>query len=134
MRAPIEAWKKNFGVFLGSQALSLFGSSLVQYTIMWHITLSTRLASMMTISILVGFIPSFVLSPFAGVWADRLDRKKLIALADAGIAAATLLVALAYIAGYRELWLLYACLGVRLSQLQNSVSFEIGFAVSRISC
>ncbi|MNI68997.1 hypothetical protein D3C73_1247220 [compost metagenome] len=35
-------WKRNIILFLSSQTISLFGSALVQYAIMWHITLSTE--------------------------------------------------------------------------------------------
>ena len=47
----------------------------------------------MTISIICGFIPGLLLSPFAGVWADRVNRKTMIIVADASIAAATLFYA-----------------------------------------
>ena len=68
-------WKKDILLFLTSQTISLFGSSLVQYAIMWYITLQTQSGLMMTISIICGFLPTFFLAPFAGVWADRYDRK-----------------------------------------------------------
>ncbi|QDR83463.1 H+ Antiporter protein (plasmid) [Sporomusa termitida] len=83
-------WKKNIILFLGSQTISLFGSSLVQYAIMWYITLKTQSGIMMSISIVCSFLPTFFLSPFAGVWADRYNRKTLIILSDCMIAAATL--------------------------------------------
>lgn len=66
-----KEWKKDIILFLGSQTISLFGSSLVQYAIMWYITLKTQSGVMMTISIVCGFLPTFFLSPFAGVWVDR---------------------------------------------------------------
>lgn len=106
-------WKKNISLFLGSQIISLFGSMLVQYAIMWHITLATKSGIMMTISIICGFLPTFILSPFGGVWADRYNRKLLIALADAGIAAATLILVLLFRAGYDALWLLFAISAIR---------------------
>jgi len=106
-------WKKNTALFLSSQAVSLFGSMLVQYAILWHITLSTESGVMMMVSIICGFLPTFLLSPFAGVWADRYNRKLLIALADAGIAAATLVLVLLFWAGYQALWLLFAISAVR---------------------
>jgi len=68
-------WQKPFAVFIASQAISLFGSSLVQYAILWYITLETNSGLMMALSIIFGFLPTFFLSPFAGVWADRFDRK-----------------------------------------------------------
>lgn len=106
-------WKRDTAIFLASQVFSLFGSSLVQYAIVWFITLETKSGSMMTLSILFAFLPSFFLSPFAGVWADRYDRKNLIMLADAAIALATLALALLFISGRREIWLLLVAMSVR---------------------
>ncbi len=106
-------WKKKAAVFISSQTVSLLGSSLVQYAILWHITLSTQSGLMMTLSIICGFVPNFFLSPFAGVWADRYDRKLLIILSDAGIALATLLLAVVFILGYEALWLLFLISAVR---------------------
>lgn len=106
-------WKKNIILFLAGQTISLFGSSLVQYAIMWHITLSTQSGIMMTISILCGFLPTFFLSPFAGVWADRYPRKTLIILADTMIAVATLILAILYLMGYGSIWLLFFMSAIR---------------------
>ncbi|WP_374712179.1 MFS transporter [Symbiobacterium terraclitae] len=108
-----EDWKRNIVLFLSSQTISLFGSALVQYAITWHITLTTQSGAMMTIAIVCGFLPTFFLSPFAGVWADRYNRKLLIALADALIAAATLIMALLFLAGHGSLWLLFAMSAIR---------------------
>lgn len=93
-------WVKQAAYFLGSQALTLLGSSLVQYAMMWHITLDTESGFMMTLYIICGFVPMFIVSPFAGVWADRYDRKWLIMLSDGGIAFATFILAILYYMGY----------------------------------
>src|SRR4051794_2725010 len=106
-------WKKNIILFLGSQTISLFGSSLVQYAIMWYITLNTQSGVMMTISIVCGFVPTFFLSPIAGVWADRYNRKVLILLADSMIAISTLILAILFLYGYDSLWLLFVMSAVR---------------------
>jgi len=106
-------WKRNIILFLGSQTISLFGSALVQYAITWYITLTTQSGAMMTIAIVCGFLPTFFLSPFAGVWADRYSRKWLIALSDALIALATLIMALLFLAGHGSLWLLFAMSAIR---------------------
>ncbi len=106
-------WKNNTARFLFCQAISLFGSSLVQYAIMWHITLRTGSGVMMMISIICGFLPTFFLSPFAGVWADRYNRKLLIILSDAGIAFSTLILAVIFLLGYNEIWLLFVVSAVR---------------------
>lgn len=109
----IKNWKKNTALFLIGQMVSLFGSGLVQYAIMWHITLETQSGIMMTIYIVAGFIPTFLISPISGVLADRYDRKKLIVLADSFIAASTLILALLFNAGYDSIWLLFAISAIR---------------------
>lgn len=106
-------WKRNIILFLSSQTLSLFGSALVQYAIMWHITLTTQSGIMMTLYIICGFIPTFLLSPFAGVWADRFNRKSLIMIADSMIAVVTLMLAITFMVGYQAVWLLFIISAVR---------------------
>lgn len=106
-------WKRNVSLFLAGQAISLFGSALVQLAIMWHITLTTQSGTMMTLSILCGFLPTLLISPFAGVWADRYDRKLLIVIADAAIALCTLILALLFLGGYDSIWLLFAASAIR---------------------
>lgn len=106
-------WYKNIVLFLSSQAISLFGSSLVQYAMMWYITLSTESGVMMTIYIICGFIPTFILSPVAGVWADRNNRKMLIVLSDGLIALATLILAILFLMGFDDIWLLFLMAAIR---------------------
>jgi DHA3 family macrolide efflux protein-like MFS transporter len=108
-----KTWKKNVVMFLAGQIISLFGSMLVQYAITWYITLETQSGVMMTISIICGILPTFFLAPFAGVWADRYNRKTLIILADSMIAAATLLIAVLFFMGYDSIWLLFVVSAVR---------------------
>ncbi|WNF23386.1 MFS transporter [Mesobacillus jeotgali] len=108
-----EDWLKNIILFLSSQTISLFGSSLVQYAIMWHITLTTESGLMMTLFIICGFIPTFLLSPVAGVWADRYNRKILIVLSDGLIAISTLILAILFLMGYDSVWLLFVMAAVR---------------------
>ncbi len=108
-----DHWKKNTALFLASQNISLFGSMLVQYAIVWHITMTTQSGIMMTISIICGFVPTFFLSPFAGVWADRYNRKMLIIISDLVIAFSTLLLAIIFIMGYKEIWVLFMVSSIR---------------------
>jgi DHA3 family macrolide efflux protein-like MFS transporter len=106
-------WKKNIVLFLTGQTISLFGTALVQYAIMWHITLTTQSGVMMTISIVCGFLPTFFLSPFAGVWADRYNRKMLILVSDSMIALSTLVLAIFFLLGHDALWLLFVMSAIR---------------------
>ena len=108
-----KTWKKKAGLFLTSQAVSLFGSSLVQYAIIWYITLKTQSGVMTTLATLCGFIPQVLISLFAGVWADKYNKKKLIMLADGTIALATLVIAILFLAGFDFIWLLFVVLCIR---------------------
>ena len=100
-------------VFMSSQAISIFGSSLVQFAITAYITIETKSGLYATLAILCAILPTFILSPFAGVWADKYNRKKLIALADGCIAVCTLAVAVIFLIGYGSIWVLYAALVIR---------------------
>ncbi|MGF7016525.1 DHA3 family macrolide efflux protein-like MFS transporter [Lachnospiraceae bacterium PF1-21] len=106
-------WKKNTAVFLGSQSISLFGSSLVQFVITSYITVQTKSGAYAAIAILCAILPMFFLSPFAGVWADKYNRKVLIVLADGGIALCTLIVAISFIMGNESIILLFVALIIR---------------------
>jgi DHA3 family macrolide efflux protein-like MFS transporter len=119
MNTGYENWKKNIIIFLSSQTISLFGSSLVQYAIMWHITLTTQSGMMMTLFILCGFLPTFILSPFGGVWADRYNRKVLIILSDGLIAVSTLAMAIVFLMGYEAVWLLFVMSAIRAIGIQG---------------
>lgn len=109
----ISSWKRNAVLFLASQTLSLLGSALVQYALLWHVTLETRSGILMTLFITAGFLPTFLLSPFAGVWADRYDRRKLVIAADGLIALVTLALALALSIHGTALWLFFVAAAVR---------------------
>lgn len=106
-------WKRKTAKFLIAQTISLFGSSLVQYAIIWYITLITASGSIMTIATICGYVPQMIISMFAGVWLDRYSRKKLIIAADSLIACSTGLIAILFLIGYQEIWLLFILLIIR---------------------
>lgn len=109
----MKNWKSEIARFMISQTVSLLGSMVVMYAIMWYVTLSTQSGIMMTIYVLTTFIPSILISPFAGVWADRLNRKKLMIIADLSIAAVTLLISVLFFMGIRDIWIIFVVSIVR---------------------
>jgi len=106
-------WKKNAALFITGQALSLFGTMVVQYAILWHVTLKSQSGTMMMLFTLVGMLPMFVISPFAGVWADRYNRKYIINIADGSIALFSLIVAIYLMLGIETYTILFLCAFVR---------------------
>jgi DHA3 family macrolide efflux protein-like MFS transporter len=109
----MPGWKRNVAIFLTGQTVSLLGSMLVQYAVMWHLTILTESGAVLMMSIVFGMLPQAVVSIFGGVWADRYSRKLLIVAADTTIAVATLALALLMLAGVDDLWVVYAALAVR---------------------
>lgn len=106
-------WVQPITLFLTAQTISLLGSSIVQYAIIWYITLSTSSGKMLTISTICGFLPQVLISLFAGVWVDRYNRKYLVMLSDSIIAISTLLLCIAFISGYQSIGLLCVVLMIR---------------------
>ena len=102
-------WERNIAFFLTGQAVSLIGSSLVSYAIMWHVTLKTGSGTMMMAFTLAIMLPTFLISPFGGVWADNFNRKNIINIADGFIAAVTLAIAVSYSFGTENIWFLLLC-------------------------
>ena len=85
-------WKRKTLLFLASQCITLFGSMIVQMSIIWYVTLKTSSGGWVAAFTICSYLPQFLISFFAGVWADRYNRKKLIILADGVITIATLIM------------------------------------------
>lgn len=106
-------WKNRAVLFLTGQTVTMFGSFLVQYAIMWHLTLTTKSGVVLALAAVFGFLPQAVVSIFAGVWADRVNRKVMIMVSDSVIALATLGLAFLMLSGISDLWLIYLVMAVR---------------------
>ena len=109
----IPGWKKKVAVFLVGQTITTFGSLLVQYALLWHLTLTTKSGVVLALAAVFGFLPQAVVSIFAGVWADRVNRKVMIILSDSTIALATLVLAFFMLSGVDDLWLVFLVMAVR---------------------
>ncbi|MEG6611946.1 MFS transporter [Pseudoclostridium thermosuccinogenes] len=106
-------FNKKIILFLLSQNISLFGSSVVGFAIIWYITLKTSSGLWLMLSTICSMLPQVVISLWGGVWADRYNRKYLIMLSDAFIAIATLGLAISFWAGFQRMELLLAVSVVR---------------------
>ena len=106
-------WKPRFFSIWGGQAISLFGSQLVQFAIIWWLTQETGSATVLAIASLVGMLPEVILGPFAGTLVDRWKRKRVILAADSAIALATLGLAYLYAVDAVGVGTIYVLLLVR---------------------
>ena len=88
-------WQKRILLFLTSQCITLFGSTLVQMALVWYATMQTSSGAWVAAFTVCSYLPQFLISFVGGVWADRYHRKKLIIGADMLIAFATFIMVLA---------------------------------------
>jgi predicted MFS family arabinose efflux permease len=97
-----------FILIWSGQLISVIGSSLTGFALGVWIYEQTGSPTLFAISLFVYFVPRVILSPFAGVLADRLDRR-IVMLASDGVAAlATLAIALLFFTDNLMIWHVYA--------------------------
>ena len=106
-------WKPRFFTIWGGQAISLFGSRLVQFALIWWLTQETGSATVLAIASLIGLLPMVLLGPFAGALVDRWKRRQVILIADTAIALATILLAYLFAIDAVGVGTVYALLLVR---------------------
>jgi len=108
-----ERWVPTFAAIWGAEALSLFGTQLVQFALVWWITKSTGSATMLAVATLVALFPQIVVAPLAGALVDRWDRRWVMIFANAGIALSTIALALLFLFNTVQLWQIYLAMFVR---------------------
>jgi DHA3 family macrolide efflux protein-like MFS transporter len=95
------------------QALSLFGSQAVQFALIWWLTVESGSAAVLTTATLLGLLPQVVLGPFIGTLVDRWNRKTVMLLSDAGVALASLALAVLFHQGTATVPAVFAALFAR---------------------
>jgi MFS family permease len=71
---------RNFKLFVWGQSLSLIGTWLQMVALTWLVYRMTNSPLMLGIVGFSGQLPMFLVTPFAGVFADRWDRHKMLLL------------------------------------------------------
>jgi MFS family permease len=77
-----HAWRslrhRNFRLFFGGQSISLIGTWMTRIATSWLVYRLTKSALLLGTVSFAGQIPTFIFAPFAGVWVDRLDRRRVL--------------------------------------------------------
>lgn len=74
--------KLNIALYLTSKTVSLLGTNIYNFALSLFILKVTGSGTSFAINVLIGMVPRIILGPFAGVLADRVDRKKLSIILD----------------------------------------------------
>ncbi|WP_448227497.1 MFS transporter [Pseudoxanthomonas mexicana] len=111
--AVAAPWRLRFwSVFVG-QAISLLGSALTQFVLLWWITDTTGSITSLAVAGMVALLPQAILSPIGGVFADRYSRRIIMCTADAVSAACMLALIVLFSLDKAELWHVYSLMFVR---------------------
>ncbi len=113
-----HAWRalrhRNFQLFVFGQSISLIGTWMTRLATSWLVYDLTHSALLLGVVSFAGQILTFALSPFAGVWVERLDRRQLLLWTQAAAAIQSLALAaltLAHVINLREIIALTALQG-----------------------
>ena len=103
-----HAWRalrhRNFQLFFIGQSISVIGTWMTRLATSWLVYRLTHSALLLGIVTFAGQIISFALGPFAGVWVERLNRRKLLVWTQGAAAVQSLAMAALTLAHVITLW------------------------------
>ena len=77
-----EQEKANIFLYLASKTISLLGSNIYTFALSLYILRVTGSGTSFAINVFIGMLPRIILGPFAGILADRVNRKRLTVALD----------------------------------------------------
>jgi DHA3 family macrolide efflux protein-like MFS transporter len=95
---------RRFALVWGGQLLSIVGSSLTWFVLAVWVYQVTGSVSQLALVTAARTVPGIVLAPLAGVISDRMDRRRLLILANLGAGLPVFVVAALYWSGQLEVW------------------------------
>jgi DHA3 family macrolide efflux protein-like MFS transporter len=108
-----EHWQPRFWSIWVGQALSLIGSALTQFVLVWWITSKTGSPSAVATAALMAMLPQALLGPIGGAFADRYPRRVIMIAADSITALCMVLLIALFATGRIEIWHAYVLMFVR---------------------
>ena len=110
---------KNFLLLWSGELISAIGSGLTAFGLGVYVFEQTGKASAVALVTLLAFMPSLLLSPLAGVLADRYDRRLLMVLGDSLSAVGIGFILICMLRGEAQLWQIYV--GITISSIFSSL-------------
>ncbi len=106
-------WAPRFFTIWTGQALSLLGSNIAQFALVWWVTKTTGSATVLATATLVALLPQVFLGPMVGALVDRWDRRKVMIVADSGIALVSMILVYLFWADRLAIWHIYVIMLAR---------------------
>lgn len=98
-KVKINNWHFKLFAYMTSQGVSLLGSTIVSFAVMWYVTLKTGSGIAVAGVAITTYLPQALIMLFGGVMADRYPPKKIVMLADSAVAFSTLVLAILFLIG-----------------------------------
>jgi len=108
-----DNWQPRFFLIWSGQALSLIGSALTQFVLLWWITETTGSAAALATAGVMALLPQAIFGPLGGVVADRWSRRVIMVVADTITALCMIVLIALFAMGNIQLWQIYALMFIR---------------------
>ncbi len=83
----------NFRLYFAGQAISILGSWIQQVALSWLVYRLTGSVALLGVTTFAAMLPQLLVGPFAGAWADRHDKRRMLILVQALLGIQALLLA-----------------------------------------
>jgi MFS transporter, DHA3 family, macrolide efflux protein len=127
-----KKWVAPFLTIWIGQALSLVGSQLVQFAMVWWLTKTTGSARMLATASIIGLLPQVILGPFVGTLVDRWNRRLIMIVADSISALAIVVMTYLFWSNQIQIWHFFIimfirsiCAGFQQPAMQASVTLMV---------
>lgn len=105
-RVSEKLWNRNFMLLLQGQVVSVFGDNIYDIALRFWILAETGSVALMGVLMAITIIPKILISPFAGTFIDRHDRRKILIVCD-GISGVTILfIGIAAVMNFLQIWMI----------------------------
>jgi MFS family permease len=98
----------NFRLYFTGQAISLIGTWMQSVALVWLVLEMSRSGTLLGLVVAAQFLPVLVLGPYAGLVADRLNKRHLLLATQTALALLALLLGVLTITHTVQLWMIFA--------------------------
>ncbi len=112
----LEEHEKNYLGYIGiliSQYFSLIGSQIVSFAVIWYLTITTGSSLILSLATFANLVPMIIISPIAGVIADKFSKNFILIFTDALQAITTLGLIILFYLGIFQIWHIILLMAIR---------------------
>jgi len=104
--SQVKLWNRNFILMLQGQLVSVFGDYMYEIALSFWVLTITGSTALMSIVLAATVVPSIIVSPIAGTFIDRHDRKKILIITDIIRGIIILFIGIAAVMGFLRIWMI----------------------------